>query len=349
VKFRAAIVGCAVAAALLPTPPAAVERWYANGLFPGLQALVTSVSNRSAIAFLDVIIVGTALGIAGLAIAFGRRRGPRSSQSPATVTRIVAGIVVLAAALYLVFLAAWGLNYRRVPLVGRLRFDETRLSADRARALAVESTVRLNALYEAAHAAGQPGPYEFDPGLADAFHTASPQFGVRYRPVLPRPKRSLLDLYFRRAGVAGMTDPFFLEALIASDLLPVERSFVLAHEWSHASGIADEGEANFAGWLTCLRGTPAHRYSGWLFAYGELAGSLGDRDRPAIAARLASGPRADLAAIRDRLQRQVSPRLSAAGWRVYDRYLKANRVTAGTASYSQVVRLMLGVEIERRE
>ena len=88
------------------------------------------------------------------------------------------------------------------------------------------------------------------------------------------------------AGVAGMTDPFFLEALIASDLLPVERPFVIAHEWSHVAGLADEGEANFAGWLTCLQGCPAHQYSGWLFAYSELAGrsaaAIVRRSRPML-------------------------------------------------------------------
>jgi hypothetical protein len=42
-----------------------------------------------------------------------------------------------------------------------------------------------------------------------------------------------------------MTDPFFLETLVASDVLPFERPFLVAHEWSHLAGIADEGEANF--------------------------------------------------------------------------------------------------------
>jgi hypothetical protein len=50
-----------------------------------------------------------------------------------------------------------------------------------------------------------------------------------------------------------------------------------------------------------------------------------------------------LNAIADRYRRQVSPNLSAAGWRVYDRYLKANRIAAGAASYGEVVRLVLGV------
>ena len=34
-----------------------------------------------------------------------------------------------------------------------------------------------------------------------------------------------------------------------------------------------------------------------------------------------------------------------AGWRVYDSYLKANRVEAGAASYAEVVRLVLGARL----
>jgi len=57
-----------------------------------------------------------------------------------------------------------------------------------------------------------------------------------------RPKTTILGGYFHQISVSGMTDPFFLETLIASGVLPFERSFVVAHEWSHLAGIADEGE-----------------------------------------------------------------------------------------------------------
>jgi len=62
---------------------------------------------------------------------------------------------------------------------------------------------------------------------------------------------------------------------------------------------------------------------------------------------LGAGPRQDLRAISARLTRDVRPQVSAAGWQVYDKYLKANRVEAGTASYEQVVRLVLGTELGR--
>ena len=99
------------------------------------------------------------------------------------------------------------------------------------------------------------------------------------------------------------------------------------------------------GWLACLRASPPAQYSGWLFLYGELVRAANGADRAAIAATLAAGPRADLNAIRERIARQVSPRVSAVGWRVYDSYLKANRVEAGAASYEEVVRLVLGARL----
>ena len=43
--------------------------------------------------------------------------------------------------------------------------------------------------------------------------------------------------------------------------------------------------------------------------------------------------------------REVSVPIASAGWRVYDSYLKANRVKAGAASYAEVVRLVLGVRL----
>jgi hypothetical protein len=47
-----------------------------------------------------------------------------------------------------------------------------------------------------------------------------------------------------------------------------------------------------------------------------------------------------------RARRDVKPMLSAAGWRAYDRYLKANRVEAGVTSYAEVVQLVLGAQFD---
>lgn len=259
--------------------------------------------------------------------------------------RIVLRLVTLAAAVSLLFFASWGLNYRRLPLRDKLPFDGGRITPDTALALARETVARLGSTYDAAHREGWPAQGEVSQTLAVSFSRTSAALGLPGGVVPGRPKRSLFDLYFRRAGVAGMTDPFFLETLVASDLLQFERPMVVAHEWAHLAGITDEGEANFLGWLTCVRGTTPEQYSGWLFLYSEVTATLprdGARD---VSARVAPGPRADLQAIRQRYEREVSPRVSFAGWQVYDQYLKANRVESGTQSYAEVVRLILGTNL----
>jgi hypothetical protein len=269
----------------------------------------------------------------------------RSARRWRTVAQWAWRTVVATAVLYLLFLALWGFNYRRVPLERKLEYEPARVTAEHARDVARVSVSRLNGLYASGHARSAAANGRVDPLLAAGFARATKTLGASGTTVPARPKSSILELYFRPAAVAGMTDPYFLETLVETRLLPVERPFVVAHEWGHLAGFADEGDANFAGWLTCVYADPASQYSGWLFLFGELVNTLPRTQRAALVASLDSGPRDDLRAIAARLARDVRPLVSNAGWRVYDRYLKANRIEAGAASYAQVVKLVLGTRV----
>jgi hypothetical protein len=130
------------------------------------------------------------------------------------------------------------------------------------------------------------------------------------------------------------------------DLLAIERPFVAAHEWAHLAGFADESEANFVGWLTCLQGDARAQYSGWMFLYWQLTGEVSAADRTHLASALQSGPRRDVDDIAERLRRGRWPLLQRSSWKVYDQYLKANRVEAGVRSYGLVVTLILRARFE---
>src|SRR5260370_14968085 len=191
----------------------------------------------------------------------------------------------------------------------------------------------LNALEAAAHQTPEPLS-----SLAAAFQDAVHGLGAT-RPVVPgRPKPTLLGGYFHETSVAGMTDPFLLETLIAPDLLDVERPFVIAHEWAHLAGYADESEANFIAWLTCRLAGPAARYSAALALIGYAAPR-----RPRNQA-LDIGPRIDIYAIGYRYAR-TNETLPFAARQGYDKYLKANRVERGVESYDAAVQLILGREL----
>jgi len=329
----------AIVAALVPLPSSTVERFYSAGLYRVLQPLLTSLSNRLQFPLFDATLVVLVAAWAGLAAHdFARLQKAHAAR------RLLVRTATWAAAGYLIFLVAWGFNYRRLRLIDTLAFDASQMTPDSVGQAMTTAARRLNALYQPEWDGEQPGE-AIDPTLAGAMQQALTDIGRTHRLVPGRPKRTILDPYFRRAGVDGMTDPFFLETLIATDVLPFERPQVIAHEWAHLAGINDEGEANFVGWLACLRASPAAQYSGWLFIFRELGQSVPGDTRKFLTASLGPGPRADLRAINDRIVRNVNPRVSAVGWSVYDSYLKANRVEAGAASYAEVVRLVVGTRL----
>ena len=324
-----ALIVVAVAAAIAPLPAPSVERIYARGIYPAVQPFVTTASGLLPIAVLDI----AAAGLLALLVVRFVRAGSRQAGWRAVGVTLLKSVAVL----YLLFLVVWGLNYRRVPLEQKLDFDRSRVTRERTFELASQAVSRLNALHAAAHAG------RLDEGLTYAFAGAEGSLGATGTTTLGRPKKSLLGYYFRYAAIDGMTNPIFLEVILNPDLLPVEQPEVLAHEWAHLAGYADESEANFVAWLTCLRGNALAQYSGWLSAYSRAVSAL-PRDMRSKLPPLQDGPRQDLAAIAARYRRS-SPVVRRVAQDAYDSYLKANRIEEGIANYDLVLQLMLGTTL----
>lgn len=340
--FRLTLIGLAVALAFAPIPERWVESLYSRGLYLVIERHVTPLSNAFSWSLLDVLIV-VGLAVLGIAWSVALARAPRGRRLRRAADLLLS-TAAAAACLYLVFLVNWGLNYRRVPLVDKLVYEPGLITPGAQRALVAEAVDALNHLYDARTSGVYPSIGQLPPTLASAFQSVQDELGIARaaRPAIP--KRTLLQPYFMRAAVDGMTDPFLLETLVDDRLLPFERPFVIAHEWAHLAGYADESEANFIGWLTCLRSSPADQYSGWQFLYEQALVGLPAADRAAADHQLGDGPRRDLIAVRNRVLRGLSPWVQQAGWRLYDRYLKANNVAAGIGSYDAVIRLVLGTK-----
>jgi hypothetical protein len=320
----------AAAAAILPLPPETIERVYSRGIFPPMQHALTTMSNLAPFALFDALWTG---GVA-LAVVVVRRQVKTRGWLPglARSLRIFGCAAVI---VYLAFLATWGLNYRRVPMFEKVVFRPERVTQQESAKLGEWAVNELNTHYAAAHASTLSLH-----ALRSSFDAAHASLGGS--PIVTgRPKATLLGWYFHKASIAGMTDPFLLETLLAPDLLDVERPFVIAHEWAHLAGYADESEANFVAYLTCRRGDPLARYSAGLVMIGYA--------RPTRSSRVAldMGPKLDLMAIQARYAR-TSGTLRFAAREGYDKYLKANRVERGIESYDAVVQLILGTDFDER-
>jgi hypothetical protein len=339
------ILAAAAAAAFLPVPPAWVERYYARGWFPPVQRTLTPISNAVPFAVIDALIAAAMVLV--LVASVSVVRAPRRRRLAALLQRAWQGVVV-AALTYLVFLLTWGGNYRRQPMTALLDFDDAR--ATRAAVLALNETAvgelrrlrpRLPAgtsgWADAARAAA-----DLEPALeagAGLLELPGPVRGGR-------PKWTMLDVYYTRAGVSGMTNPFFLETLVASNLLPFELPAVIAHEWGHLAGFARESDASFFGLLVCLHGSDAAQYSAWLDIFVRTLDARDREGRRVVLARLPDAVRADLRAMAERSERDQVRAINLLAWRTYDTYLRSQRVETGVSNYGEVVRLLAGTRFE---
>jgi hypothetical protein len=310
-----------------------------------VQTSLAPVTGLLPVAALDVAVGVLVLGVAAVVPAI--RRGVVGWRSA------VAACAVAAATAWLVFQMLWGWHYQSPTLEQRLAAPTTARadagaarSAERARAVTAHAVDRLNALYVEAHARPWPTGEPARAAIADTLREVVGELGVRWSPVFPLPRTTMVDRYFRWAGIDGMTNPFGLEVLLNSRLLDVERPHVLAHEWAHVAGFADESDASFVAWMAGVRAGGQQEYAAWLGVVPHLFGALSATDRTALLEAMGDGPRSDLRAIAARASERW-PALQEWAWGVYDRFLKANRVAEGVARYDAVTRLILSAADER--
>ena len=336
------IIGVAAAAAvILPRSPALVE-FYAVQIYPLVQSRVTAWSNTIAVPLFDLTLITLFLAlVGGWAVAIRTARRRRSVRS---LARAVSGTATGTAVVYLWFLLGWGLNYARPPIESVIPYDATRVTPGAVRTLAEQAIGEANRTYAAAHRAGFPAIDSLPPALVESLHHVEHDLGHVERLVPARPKHSWLSPYFRATGVSGMLAPFWLETLLNPDLTGPERPYILAHEWAHLAGFAPEADASFVGMVAALRADAPSQYSAWLELVAESVNQLQPVTQRLVLASLDPGPRADQAAIAERLRAIVQP-VERVAWTAYDKALKSQGVADGVQSYSRVVQLILGTNV----
>jgi len=329
----------AVILAVLPLPSWTVERAYSRNIYPTLQSGLTSFSNIVPLALLDLMIVGAVI----LCVRRIMRllRAARIGGFVPALGEGLARLIRAASVVTILFFLFWGLNYRRIPLEEALKMPVLHPGA--ADLQSIISDANVLASRTRAQPAGQVRESYEDIArdLIGPFNLALKKLD---RPALVspgRPKYSLiLTPFFTWSGVTGMVDPLALESIVHPDLLPFERPFVLAHEWAHLAGQADEAEASAVGWLACMQGDRAFAYSASLYVIEEAGAALPTNRWLDSYRKLDPGVQADLQAIRKRMEGE-RPIVQHAASEVYDKYLKANHVDDGVRSYSRALALIM--------
>lgn len=260
---------------------------------------------------------------------------------------VTLGLVCLMLSLFLIF---HGLNYARSPLADRMGLELRDHSVEElemgVRRLARATVQARRELDETPEGLPEIGPLD---GLwREAFagwDQAESTWPALQSSVRARPKGVLLSHYWSYTRIVGLYMPLLVEPNVNIDQPGFMIPASAAHEIAHSRGLASEGDAEFASFLSCVS-HPDHvwRYSGLISAWKSASYKLWQED-----------PDAWSLAYREELSEEVIRDLQAetAYWKAFetpvaefsekvnDSYLKVNKEKEGVKSYGHVVDLLL--------
>lgn len=168
----------------------------------------------------------------------------------------------------------------------------------------------------------------------------------------PDPKPIHASDFMSQQYLMGIYFPFTMEANYNTVMHPVNFPPVICHELSHLKGIIREDEANYFGFLACIRSEDAYlQYAGYISVLGYLAKQIRESVPGEIRETLAQANglvQRDDVFLTDGQWERVEKKAAFSTETVNkatDAFLEANLamngVPEGMESYSQVVRLVI--------
>lgn len=252
-----------------------------------------------------------------------------------------AHILLFVSVLFFLYAANCGINYHRNSFVDQEALSSAEFTEEQ---LADFCGYITDKIEECESESAYPQGKE----LAAAARLALNQLSEDYpslRGYYPAPKQlTLLSRAFSSMGVSGIYSPFTVEANINGEMPGMEKPFTACHELSHLRGYMNEGEANYIGWLACIRSDdPMFNRSGWLIAWMHAGGAL-RRIAPERYEKLRERlPSHAVSEIEENslFWSSHETKASEVQDRVNDAYLKANDQKDGIQSYGMLTTLML--------
>lgn len=309
--------------------------FYAARLYPGISAALSWIASPLGFSLTEIVVVALAVLAVWLIVRSIRMRRPW--------WRCVLGELGLALCIVVWFYGAWGLNYFRSSLYDRLGSTPMPYEEAEFHEFLEAFTENLNANWCEVETvdllAVEKEMKAWYAGLPAECGLARPR---RWQ----HPKRLLFNRLYSAVGVLGFIGPAFDEMHVNHDVSPLEYPFIFAHEYSHVLGVSNEAEANFWAFEACRASeNQAVRYSAWYMLLSHTARNLrsllGEEAYQAWADTLIPEVYVDLELAQLHWRALRWPWLSRAQHKIYNLFLKTNRIPEGTANYGQVLRLVL--------
>ena len=267
----------------------------------------------------------------------------------ARIMRVLSNAAVLYAALLVLFYALYGPAYSTSPIAEKLDIETTSVSdVYKLRRLTEYMRDRANEYAELVprdlSGACKFGSFDTMSALTvRSFENAQLHYNIISGPFAPV-KKTKSEGLLSRFGLTGIFVPYTGESIVNAQAPDQSMPFTMAHEMSHRLSIARENEANFMAFLVCRASTDRRaNYSGYFTAYRYCISALSAADSSAageVMTGVSSYLSRDLAQYKD-FSLSCSGFWSDVGEKVNNLYLKGQGQESGTASYGEMVDLLL--------
>lgn len=324
-RFAGAISLMIVALAVLTSLDApAAEVWAASVYAPLLRVSVVWVS-AAPWSWTALLLAAAPLAV----ILLARLRGPWAWARAAAAVALF---------FWLAATAVWGVHYQRAPWAERLGLP---LAVSDGDIDALADYLRDVVIADSGAAEGAPAPVEAAVASIARSHEELAQAAGAPGLVVPRSVKTVAPGFLLGFGASGVISPWLLEAHVDGALPAAARVAVSAHELAHLAGHAREDDAEAAGTVAGLRAEhPYARYASALYALAALEAQRPSGVTADPAASLPEVARSDLRAAEQVAARyRDTRRVRASRW-LYDRYLRAQGVPEGIASYGGAITLL---------
>lgn len=313
---------------------ASMSERYMNKIYPSIATLLSTISALLPFSVYDLFIVVALLYLLKL-ILFVIIRQTSFKDFLFSLVRFV---TILIAWFYL----GWGISYFRKDYYSRTNIQETTFNADNLREFASYFISQANNSYVGFEVMEKE---EIRKEIERTYNHVHEPLVLNYPNGKRKVKKMVFESMFTKMGISGYYGPFFNEIHINNYSLNFTYPFTLAHEMAHQFGIAKESEANLYAFIVCINSEDERiRYS----AYASIISYLLNDVRALIPDEYEGILNSVKPEIIEDLQRNRQHWLSArnktlsdAQNKVYDAYLKGNRISSGRENYSEVVGLLI--------
>lgn len=316
-----------------------VADFYSLRVYPYVSGVLSAISSVVPFALQDIIILLLLLlGIWMIWDSIKRKLG---------VWRCVKRVGMLLLCTFVWFYMSWCNNYSRSSILARTSTQIVEFDSVAFHTFIYKYSEAINAAWTDAVVDDYE---ELESEVKSIYSRAPEMYGLAKPKSWQQPKPMMIRPFFSAVGVAGYMAPLLSESCVNGDVLSFDYPSVYAHEYAHVLGVSNEAEANWWAYQVCTSSkNAAVVYSGYKGLFNHVAinasAFLSEEEYKKWIASIRPEVIEDMELTHDHWSALRNETIDNMQSGIYDLFLKSNNIASGLKNYSQVVQLLMALDI----